>query len=299
MRIHTSTSARCRGCQIDRIEQGFLDLGHTITRDYSEADLVYVNNFPYDEACAQKLVGNLRGKLILTVLDCAPHVADFPMGKLKGQLAYADAVCTISETVRRDLLARGGVDSHVIFNPVKNVTKTGIKKHPYRALFVGRLGDPAKRAQIGAEALSILGFKPEEIVAVGGEAPVFPCRYWGGVSNEMLNELYNSVDFVMMTSGISEGMGLPAIEAMAAGAIPVICNDLSTRLEFFEPFREYDGVNPNPRDVAAFVARFMQDNDAKEQFKTRLHEHYTQQWAHKLSGRGVAEAILRVYEGIK
>ncbi len=286
------------GSQKNRIEEGFVALGHELTNHSHVADLVYVNNAWYDEVIMDRAAGQISGKVIFNVLDCAPHLGDqFPMAKLKAQLGYADAVTTISDTVAEDLAARADFNSTVIWNPIKPVVRTGVKKHPFKAMFVGRVNDANKRAALGAIALSILGFDNEEVVTVGGEAPFFRGTYWGVATDAALSDIYNSVDYVIMTS-LHEGMGLPALEAMAAGAIPVICNDLSTRQDFFMGIAEYDNVQPDPRSIAAFIAQFEQDNDAKQRFKDRLHQHYLAHWAERLSGKGVAEAILNVYNRI-
>lgn len=297
MKIATR-GARFWGGQLDRIERGFLELGHELTPHLHEAQLVYGQNPWYDEIVMDRKAGQIRGKVLMNVLDLAPHLgAEFPLMKLREQLHHADAVTTISDTVAGDLTARAGFNSTVIYNPIKDVVRTGVKKHPYRAMFVGRVADRNKRALLGVQALQILGFQASEIVTVGGDAPFYGAEYWGVATDEALNDLYNSVDYVMMPSR-HEGMGLPALEAFAAGAIPVICNDLSTRWEFFRDIPEYDQVNPDPVSIARFIAQFEQDNDRKTEFKARLHRHYLTHWQHKLSGRGVAAAILKVYENL-
>ncbi len=288
------------GQQCDRIEAGFRQLGWTVTPHVSEASLVYGNDSGvYESLLMDRVCGVIRGKLILNVLDLAPHLgAAFPLARVKAQLAQADAVTCISRFVQQDLKARAGIDAPIVYAPIRAITRTGVRKHAYRALFVGRVSDPWKRTMIAASALSILGFGYDDMVTVGREPPPYGGVYWGTASDETLNDLYNSVDYVMFPSGGSEGMGLPPLEAMAAGAIPVVCNDLCTRAEFLpsEAFPEYDDTHADAPSIARFMARFMQDNDAKEAFKERLHVHYRAQWERKLSPAGVAQAIANVYE---
>lgn len=301
MKIWTD-GARFFGGQLDRIEQGFKAHGHEIVTDKKDADLLYSNNPWYEKVGG---LGSLRPeqKSICTVLDLAPHLGDkFPVAQLATYLENnANAVCTISETVKKDLKERTGYYSTVIYQPIKPIYKmplTPSQRFPYRALFVGRVNDPNKRSAIGIQALTNLGFKAEEIVTVGSDCPFYGAVWGKEVSDDVLNTLYNSVDFVMFPSR-HEGIGLPAIEAMAAGAIPVICNDLSTRHEFFKDISEYDDVNPNPDSITSFMSGFINDRVKMQAFKDKLHRHYVENLAYKMSGVGVADAILKRYEEIK
>ncbi len=299
MKIWTS-GARFFGGQIDRIDAGFISLGHELVKDISEANLVYCNNAWYDEIIEAKKAGKIKGKIIFTVLDLAPHLGNqFPLAKLEEQLEYADAICSISETVQKDLAEKVGKYSSVIYQPIKNITKLDEKEPAaFKVLFVGRVNDLNKRAAIGVEAVQKLGYKAQEIITVGSDQPFFGGTYAKVVNDEVLNAIYNSVDFVMCCSR-HEGIGLPAIEAMAAGKIPVICNDLSTRQDFFAGISEYDDVKPNPASIAGFMAGFIKDPVKMQAFKDKLHHHYLENLSHKMSGVGVAEAIIKVYERLR
>jgi glycosyltransferase involved in cell wall biosynthesis len=297
MKICTADSSRYQLSQIDRIEQGFRDLGHEIVQDHESADLVYQNNGWYDSIVAAR--PRIRGKVILNVLDLAPHASPpFDVSRLRAQLTSADAVTAISTWVQSDLRVRAGVESTVIYNPIKPVSNEYVRRaHQCRALFVGRVNDAAKRTAPAAAALQILGFDATDVITVGSDCPFYGGAWMGVVNDQILNKLYNSVDFVMFPSGSNEGLGLPATEAVAAGAIPVICRDLSTREEFFPSaiFPEYVDVEATPESIARFVGRYMNDEVARAELKARLFNHYQKNWAAKLSGLGVAQAILDVY----
>lgn len=296
-----STGATFFGGQIDRINQGFISLGHEITPYIDDADLVYSNNFWNDQIIKDKIAGHIRGKIIFNCLDIAPHLLDFPLDRFKGQAKYADAITTISTFVQNDLKARAGVESTVIYNPIKPITRLAEKpQRRYRAMFVGRVNDPAKNTIVAAQALYLLGFSPNEVITVGDQPPFFGGDYWGIAMDEQLNQLYNEVDFVMFTSK-SEGLGLPMTEAMAAGAIPVVLRELGTHEEFLplSIFPEYGVVENDPRSVALFIARFLQNDERMREMKDRLYNHFEKNWREKLSGVGVAKAILQVYEKIK
>jgi glycosyltransferase involved in cell wall biosynthesis len=308
VKVHC-VGARGQSTQIERIEAGFVQLGHEITPHVSEGDIVYSNNLWSDQLIADKLAGRIRGKYIQNVLDLAPHIPDFPLGRARDQLRHADAITTISTFVQNGVHNRLGLESTVVYNPIKDVVRDDAagttaasdsqNRYPYRFMFCGRVNDPAKRCALGAAALQIIGVSPLEVVTVGSEPPFYGGMYWGIATDAALTDLYHTADFVLMPSA-SEGMGLPAIEAAAVGAIPVICRDLVTREEFFPSsvFPEYLVVEPEPRSIAAFIARYLNNREEMAAFKARLKKHFAQNWARKLSGRGVAEAILKVYESL-
>lgn len=289
--------------QNPRIAQGFRDLGHEVTEFVNDADLIYSN-----DSHRQLLLDQRRGdlkpgvKVILTVLDIPEHL--FPRFDLSGlakEILAADALCTISEFGRQQVRRYLDRDSHVIFQPIMNVAlDSTVKISPfYRFAHVGRRSDVNKRFHLAAQALQILGYEPRDLCLVGNESG------WGdylGVQSEPnLNRVLNSVDFVLCTSEV-EGLCLPVLEAMACGAIPVVCRGMTTRKELLPPdlFPEYETVEFTPESVARFIARFTNDEYGAnmEEFKRRLWTHYTTNWRDRVSGRGVAAAILKVYERI-
>jgi glycosyltransferase involved in cell wall biosynthesis len=123
--------------------------------------------------------------------------------------------------------------------------------------------------------------------------------YCGVLNDENLNRVYNSVDFVL-TLGAIEGLSLPTVEAMACGVIPVVHNRMTTRRELLPPeiFPEYNSVDMEPASVARFISRFTNDPAAMTEMKNRLRAHYQTNWAHKLTGRAVAERILEAAKNI-
>lgn len=292
--------ARMVGGQADRIEEGFRAEGCQVVEGFDECDFIFVNDQPhYAEAIDAKVQRRMHpsAKLILGVLDLAPHLgAAFPLARVRDQLSHADAVTTISQTVQRDIRARLGIDAQVVYNPIRGVTHS---RGPglYKAMFVGRVSDQEKRASMGAAALSILGYGWNDMVTVGRELPPYGGAYYGEATDAELNGLYNSSTFLMCPTRHAF-LGLPILEAMACGTIPVVCNDLDIRQEFLpsEVFPEYDSVDPTAPSIARFVSRFLQDNDAKAEFSARVHAHYLREWSTALSPAGVARAILNVYQ---
>jgi len=299
MKILT-TGASHWGSQRPRIDDGFRQLGHEITYCIDEADLIYSNNPPWDGILEDQRNGIISGKIIFNVLDIPTFLPDFDIPQLRRQLLCADAITSISQFTHDQVVEHCGLESSIIYQPIKPVARQPelAEKPFYRFAHVGRRSDINKYAVIGIYALQILGYHQRDLCLVGNEPG--PGDYLGVLSDENLNIVYNSVDFVLCTSK-TEGLCLPALESMAAGAIPVVCNHLSTLNELFpaDIFPEYRAVEPHPASVATFIARYLNDSAAMEEMKNRLHAHYLKNWADKTRGVDVAQAILNVYEKIK
>ncbi len=302
MKIFTH-GARQNTAQINRIDQGFRELGHELVPDIYQADLIYSNN-PWWDSLIDEIGGPdkkiAKGKVIFNILDLCPQDPNFPLDKIKRQLSYADAATCISNTVKYDCITRLNISPTVIYQPMKQVFKKDlITKYPYKYLFVGRVNDPNKRTMAGAAALHFLGVNPEEVITVGTEPPNYGGVYAGEVTDEILNDIYNSVEFVIFPSHF-EGIGLPVLESMAAGKIPIITCDLNTRQEFLPSpeFSEYLGVMPNSISIANFISFYekRENKVLKKELEDRLYNHFQQNWAQHFTGKAVAEKILKVYE---
>lgn len=289
------------GQQCDRIAEGFRTLGWTVSSNMGEADLAYGNDSgAYPQIIEAKQRGIIRGKVVFTCLDLAPHLgAAFPLARIKEQLTHADAVTTISQTVASDIKARLGIDATVVYNPIRNVARAR-DVVLYKGLFVGRVSDPEKRAALGATALSILGYGWNDMVTVGREPPPYGGAYYGEATDAELSGFYNTSTFLICPTR-NAFLGLPILEAMACGCIPVVCNDLDVRAEFLpaDVFPEYTATEPNAPSLARFIARYAQDEEARTELSNRLYGHYVREWAFKLSPAGVAGAIEAVYEGLR
>ncbi len=292
---------RGTGAQVDRIEEGFRALGCEVVDKGAGADLVYANDAGHHRAALnlRLLAANPCRKVILNVLDLAPHLGStFPLGEVKLCVGAADAITTISTTVQRDIRARLGVEATVVYNPIRGVAHSR-GKDTYTALFVGRVGDPEKRCVLGAAALSILGYGWNDMLTVGREPPPYGGCYFGEATDEELSFYYNASTFLMCPTRHAF-LGLPILEAMACGTIPVVCRDLDILDEFLpaDVFPEYREVEPNAPSIARFLSRFMGEDGAarKAEFSARVRSHYEAHWAAKLSPQGVARAILDVYQ---
>ena len=80
------------------------------------------------------------------------------------------------------------------------------------------------------ESLSKIRNEIDIVKICGSENPGFG-NYLGLISDSELNKLYNSSKFLLLPSK-AEGLGLPMIESMICGAIPITCSDNLTAKEF-------------------------------------------------------------------
>lgn len=289
--------------QVDRIEAGFVALGHELVEDISKADLVYSNDEGgYTKVLSHKERGDVKGKIIFNVLDIPAHNLDtYDLSALDRKLAQADAVTVISQFVQGQLIQYLKRGSSVVYCPIKNITYNPAPRSDRYARFlsVGRRSDPNKNHRLGVQALQLLGINYGQLALVGGEFSNWG-EYLGVLKDSQLDQAYNSVDFVFAL-GKCEGLGLPLIEGMAAGVIPIACQHLTTLTELLPPdlFPEYNDVHPTSISISRFVARYLGDNHEMLLMKARLHSHYLKVWKDRVSPVGVAQAILNVYEGIK
>lgn len=293
-------------CQLPRILAGFETIGIenvtnpvTSSRPPAKPDFIYANDSGgYEEAIDLKTLFP-ESKLILNVLDICEHcLPNLDLGRLETQLRAADAITAISPYVQSQLMRYFGLESTVIWNPIKDVSPTqrlaGIKHYPqFRAAMIGRLQDPGKRASLGIQSLILAGFNESEVAMVGSEYPGWGTRM-GVVSDEVLNDLYNSVDYVVVTSAF-EGLGLPIVEALVCGAIPIVCSDLTTFRDL-ELKREW-GCYPVPHSIAHRLRR-LQNSSFLRGWDHRCAALLGNRLAAKMGAHSVAHNIVNVYRSL-
>jgi len=270
MKIKTF-GARCPTCQIDRIEDGFSFLGHEVIEDNSEPDLIYSNNRWHTEAIETK-EQYPNAKLILNVLDIPEHVIQhFESDRLQVELRKADAVTCISFFVKDQIKRFVNMDARVIYNPMKDVHKTDVKKDiPF--LYVGRANDPNKRFSAIFQIFQYMGITEENLVVVGTDNPLFG-KYMGVVSDEELNNIYNRSHFVFLPSRI-EGIGLSMIEGVMCDCIPVVSKDNLTAVEFVPELVMEPDIPTIARTIVSYWENKPMDliNKYKKDFKVRFHK---------------------------
>ena len=203
--------------QISRIDQGLESLGCSFVEQ--SPDIVYSNNDMYDDILEYANNQKKKPFIILNVLDLQIGNPKYNLKKVKEQLCQADAITCISKTVKNQINEILGLDAKVIYNPVKDITHDPRVGKSISFLYVGRANDARKRFSLIKETFKNHEEINQTLVICGSENPNFGI-YTGILSDEDLDLLYNSCKFLLLPSSF-EGLGLPMIEAMLAGSIPI------------------------------------------------------------------------------
>jgi glycosyltransferase involved in cell wall biosynthesis len=289
--------------QVNRIGEGFIELGHELTDFISDADLIYSNNPSptRTQLVKDKADGKLKpgAKLIFTVLDYPLHLEGFQSFQqeiplIKADLAAADAICSISEYTQRMVKEKYGFDSEVIYNPQKHTKNLNSFPRRYLGCIVGRKTDPNKNVAAVISALQTMGISEDWILMVG-EENIGWGNYQGVINDENLNRVYNSC-LLSFSCGIVEGLNLPAIEAASVGCIPVIHSQLTTREELFPSkfFPEYNTITNDPASIVDFIVKML-DNGRAGKFIDLLTTHYKGNLEKKFDKVNVARRIVDIY----
>ena len=275
----------------DLIKEGFKKLGHEITNN--NPDLIFANDpMGYQDATFVKSQYP-QIHLILNVLDVPwhfPNIENQYEILKKRFFIKAESITAISYKVKKDLAKLFDQNTHnkieVIYNPSKDVYYDEEIKKDNMFLYVGRANDPIKRFNLVREALK----KIEEgtnIKICGTENPNFG-NYLGHVSDEELNKLYNSTKYLLLPSK-AEGIGLPMIEAMICGSIPITCTDNETAKEFLPKDFICD---PNPESIANHIEKLNKDYESKRKLAIDLGKKYKEQF----DKTSIAKNILKACE---
>jgi len=268
------------------IKEGFTKLGHEISDENPE--LIYANDpRGYKEAIQIKKKYK-EAPLIFNLLDIPWHMPNIQQQTklLVNQfLNQANFVSVISLKVKKDLSQFFNKKIHVIYNPIKDVyyDEKILKNNMF--LFVGRANDPIKRFDLVRDTLIKIKDGIKKIKVCGAENPNFG-NYLGYVSDEELNNLYNSTQFVLLPSK-AEGIGLPMIESMICGALPITCSDNKTAKEFLP--RDFICA-PNPKSMLEHIKKL--ENEYAN--KRNLAFEFGKKYKEKFNKSSIAENILNI-----
>ena len=274
-------------CQIPRIKEGMQELGHVVTND--KPDLIYSNDpRGYEESIKLK-EKNPNSYLILNFLDIPwhiPNVEEQTKLLVKKYFSIADSITTISFKVQKDLSKFYNKKITVIYNPIKDVyLNKDIKKNNI-FLYVGRVFDPVKRFKLVKESLSKIKDGENNLKVCGLKNPNFG-KYLGIIKDQELNTIYNSSKFVLLPS-MAEGLGLPMIESMVCGSIPITCSDNLTAKEFSP---SNFTCEPNSQSLISKINELDKDYDVYRNTALKLGEKYKK----KFNKKSIAENIINIF----
>ena len=274
-------------CQIPRIKEGMQSFGHVLSEE--SPDLIYSNDpTGYNKAILLKKKFP-NSYLIFNFLDVPwhmPNVKKQTESLVKYFLLKADAVTVISFKVKNDLGKFLNKKIEVIYNPIKDVFHDKDIKKDNTFLYVGRANDPVKRINLVKESLLKIKDGIKKIKICGSEDPGFG-NYLGIIADFELNKLYNSSKFVLLPSK-AEGIGLPMIEGMICGAIPITCSDNLTAKEFSSS--EFI-CEPNAQSMVNKIEALDKEYEKKRKTAIKMGEKYKIQFDKK----NIAENIIKIF----
>ena len=272
-------------CQIPRIKEGMESLGHILSED--SPDLIYSNDPKgYEKALILKKKYP-NAYLIFNFLDIPWHIENIQKQTellVKKFFLKADAVSVISSKVQKDLAKFYDKKIHVIYNPVKDVYFDEKIKKNNMFLYVGRANDPIKRIKLVHDSIIKISEGLKNIKICGSENPGFG-NYVGVVSDKDLNKLYNSSKFVLLPSK-AEGIGLPMIEGMICGTIPVTCSDNLTAKEFSPS--EFI-CEPNAQSIVNKIEELDKEYETKREMALKLGGKYKIQFDKKTIAKNIID----------
>jgi len=272
-------------CQIPRIKEGMESLGHTLSED--SPDLIYSNDpRGYDKALLLK-EKYPNAYLILNFLDIPWHMPNIEKQTellVKNYFLKANAVTVISFKVKNDLAKFYDKKIHVIYNPIKDVYFDNKIKKNNTFFYVGRVFDPIKRFNLVKESLLKIKNGEKNIKICGLKDPGFG-NYLGVIKDKMLNEIYNSTKYVLLPSR-AEGIGLPMIEGMICGAIPITCSDNLTAKEF----SPLDFIcEPSAQSIVNKIEELDKNYEEKREKSLKLGEKYKIQFDKKTIAKNIID----------
>ena len=278
--------------QLPRYREAFKELGYKLSFD--NPDIIYAND-PTGYVDALKLKNKFQHSfLILHFLDVPWHFPNVHKQTLllaKNYLLKADAIAANSEKVKKDLSQFvENKKIYVTYDIAKDVYLDEKIKKNNMFLYVGRANDPIKRINLVKESINKILGAINNIKICGTENPSFG-NYLGVVQDDELNKLYNSSKFVLLPSK-AEGIGLPMIESMICGSIPITCTDNLTAKEF-SPLEFI--CEPNARSIVKKVEELEKEYDAKR----KLALEYGKKYKIQFDKINIAKNILNIFNSRK
>ena len=274
--------------QLPRYREAFKELGHELSSD--NPNLIYAND-PTGYVEAIKLKNTFKNALlILHFLDVPWHFPNAYKQTVllaENYLLKADIIAANSEKVKKDL-SQFVPDKkiHVTYDVSKDVYLDEKIKKNNMFLYVGRANDPIKRIKLVQESINKIPEAIKNIKICGTENPGFG-NYLGMISDAELNKLYNSSKFVLLPSK-AEGIGLPMIEGMICGAVPITCSDNLTAKEFSPS--EFI-CEPNALSIVNKIEEIDKEYDNKRKIAIKMGEKYKIQFNKK----NIAKNIINLF----
>lgn len=271
---------------LELLKRAFVDLGCEIVDEapdcifdvtgFFENTIEYSKRYP-------------RAVKIFNLLNADINNPNWGDGRdVRRQLLQADVPTTVSESTRKDIKNRIGVDCEVIYFPMKPVTQMNFFR-TLDFLYVGRLFNKEKRFKIIPEIFKKTKISSEKLIIVGPEDPGFG-HYTGLVGDDQLNLIYNCSKYLFCPCEHEGSMSM--LEAVIADCFPLVCHDNEWVKEFgLTPFAcDYDAnsfIN-KIRDIEQNTEKYVKILD---ELKPKIVE--------KFDVKSVAKRIINLYNKCK
>jgi glycosyltransferase involved in cell wall biosynthesis len=288
--------------QIQRIIPGFIELGWREAEEGEPPTIIYSNDFTTHDAAIELRKKFKSSYLVLNVLDIPEFLLPnrFSLQKAKSQLVEADAVTSISRHTQSQVKKFFNLSSTICYQPmmpVEQVQPLDVPQEvkPYKFISVGRKNDPNKNHVITREIFAYKLLDPNEFADIGPEYGGAG-KYMGVVDVTRLSQFYSNARF-SFNLGRYEGIGLPILESMSCGCIPLIHHALTTRDEFLPRgiFPEYNYTETTPKSLVKFI----KDNEDNEFLRVRLMNYFHGCLKYKFTPKMVATKIIETFEDRK
>ena len=296
--------------QIQRIEEGFARIGCHVAAEGEHFDFIYSNELLQGRDAVRCKAET--GKPLIRHVQDLPAQEGTPGEKNVAELrthrdavlASADLITTntqfVVEQLKRYWDYAGAV---VVGQPVQfDPDLEDFRGRPRRnlAVIVGRLADPLKNTDLALRALSLLRHPPDLAMVWVGKVKHKPRSWFRRFRIEHhveipapdLAKLVKEARMLLAPS-LFEGLGLPPIEALAAGT-PAIVSDIPVKREVFAgtPMRFHDPHDP------ADLARAIEELIKKPEVGWNLVEAFAPK-VPAYTVEGVASRIVAAYESLK
>jgi glycosyltransferase involved in cell wall biosynthesis len=293
--------------QIQRIEEGLRRIGCHIAAPAEAFDFIYSNELLQGgEAIACKATS---GRPLIRHIHDLPAYEGTPAAKSlhelrlhrEAVLASADLVTTNTHFVAAQLERFWGYRGALVigqpmqFDPDLEGFRT--RRRRRLAVIVGRLADPMKNTALALDALSLMRRPPDLAMVWVGKAKRKPRSWFRRYRIEHHIEIPASAlaslikqARMLLAPSFFEGLGLPPIEALAAGT-PAIVSDIPVKREVFAgtPMRFHDPHDP--ADLAQAIEALLADEESGwqlvEAFRPKIPDYTVE---------GVATKIVAAFE---
>lgn len=220
------------------------------------------------------------------------------------EIEKADAIIVMSEFVKREALNVTNIPEekiYVTYNGLDFKKFFPIKKEKTEKIKIGYLGglDGRKNVILLVEAFKKLAKERDDIeLHVGGAGrnlkifrsmKIKNAYFYGKIPEQKINEFYNSLDIFVFPS-LSEGFGLPPLEAMACG-VPVIACNRSSMPEVIGDA----GIlaEPSEKEMKSGITRLIEDEYLRKKLGKKSLER-----AKQFTWEKCAKNTLKVYEEV-